>query len=118
VADLLVLFNSPGSPAFARIRTGTALGIALPNAIFFLWIASLAFKAQRQAPQTGGEAMMGKSGLVRSKISPRGMVLVNGELWQARAEETLESGTDVIVEGRDGFTLQVRRKTPSEPDAT
>ena len=118
VAGLLVLFNSPGSPAFARIRTGTALGIALPNAIFFLWIASLAFKAQRQAPQTGGEAMMGKSGLVRSKISPRGMVLVNGELWQARAEETLESGTDVIVEGRDGFTLQVRRKTPSEPDAT
>ena len=41
VTGLLVFFNSPGSPEFARIRIGTAIAIALPNALFFLWVAAL-----------------------------------------------------------------------------
>ncbi len=113
IAGLLVLFNSPGSPQFARIRLSTAIGVALPAAAFFLWVGIIALKAQRLTPITGTEGMIGQIGQVRAPLDPKGTVFVNGELWQAThsGDEPLDAGKLVVVEEVDKFLITVRRKT-------
>ncbi|MCA9939346.1 MAG: nodulation protein NfeD [Anaerolineales bacterium] len=111
VAGLLVLFNSPSSPEFTRISLAAAVGISLPSAALFLAIASLAWRSHRQPAQTGGEGLIGMVGHVRKPLDPQGTILVNGELWRAvaaKGEGTLETGTAVVVESKEGFTLYVR----------
>ena len=116
-AGLLVLFNSPGTPEFARISIPGAIAITLFTAGFFVFLVTMALRAQKRPATTGVEGMVGQAGTVRTaftspthKAPYRGMVLVMGELWQAEADEELEKGEKVIVTAVDGFTLQVARK--------
>ena len=113
VAGLLVLFNANDPPAFARLSVANAIAISLPSALFFLFIAGIAVRTQRQQPKTGREGMIGAVGEVRTALSPRGTILVHGEIWRAEATEDIESGSQVVVDEVDGFTLKVRRTEAS-----
>ena len=115
-AGLLVLFNSPGTPEFARISIPAAITITGFTAAFFVFLLTMALRAQRRQATTGVEGMVGQKGPVRAaftssthKAPYRGMVLVMGELWQAEADEELEKGERVVVTAVNGFTLQVER---------
>lgn len=114
LAGLLVLFNSPGSPEFARIPVGWAVIISGTTAAIFLFIMGKAVSAQFRPPTTGGEALLGAKGPVRRPFSSdkegppyRGTVLIYGELWQAVADEPLLRDIPVVVTKVDGFTLHV-----------
>ena len=121
LAGLLVLFNSPGSPAFARISLAGALMITAVSSGFFLFILAKVISAQRKQPLTGKEGMVGQSGQVRKRFVAgfdsdqiyTGSVFVMGELWRAQADEALERGDTIIVRKADGFTLQVSRAEPT-----
>jgi len=58
VAGLLIMFNSPNSPEFARLSIWAAIGISLPSVLFFLFVARLAARTFRQKPQTGQEGII------------------------------------------------------------
>jgi membrane-bound serine protease (ClpP class) len=113
---LLVLFNSPGSPEFARIGIGSAIVLSIGSSALFLAVTYAAVRAMRQQPLTGKEGLVGAVGHVRKTLVPEpggalaftGMVLVHGELWRARAAEAIPTGAEVVVTGMDGFTLQVQ----------
>jgi membrane-bound serine protease (ClpP class) len=114
LAGLLVLFNSPGTPEFARIPVAWAVVISAGTASLFLFIMTKAVSAQFRAPTTGGEALLGAKGPVRrpftnpKEVAPyRGTVLIYGELWQAVADEPLLRDTPVVVTKVEGFTLHV-----------
>jgi membrane-bound serine protease (ClpP class) len=117
IAGLLVLFNTPQTPQFARLPLPAAIGISLPTAAIFLFIVTKALQAQRKQPYSGSEGMIGKTGPVKRKFKPvpgredayTGTVLVMGELWRATAAEPLDDGEEVIVKELDGFTLHVQR---------
>ncbi|MCP4359193.1 MAG: nodulation protein NfeD [Chloroflexi bacterium] len=116
LGGLLVLFNSPGTPEFARISIPAAVAITGVSAAFFLFIMSKALGAQRKETVTGAEGMVGKTGPVRQSFQVqgedgryKGTVLVNGELWQAQADETIPFGVDVVVTAMDGFELVVEK---------
>ena len=48
--------------------------------------------------------------MARTPLDPAGMVMVEGELWRARAEAgPLEAGASVEVVAADGMELLVRR---------
>ncbi len=58
------------------------------------------------------EALVGKSGIVRSDLNPKGSVQVASELWSAEAEEgaqPLAKGTHVKVTKVDGIKVVVRK---------
>jgi membrane-bound serine protease (ClpP class) len=117
LAGLLVLFNSPGTPEFARISIAGAIGISLFTASFFLFLLSKALRAQRNPSTTGTEGMIGQVGPVRANISAsdeefvyRGTVLVNGEIWRATSDEAIGRDENVVVKGVDGFTLRVKKQ--------
>lgn len=117
LAGLLMLFNSPGSPAFARISIPVAVAITAITSGFFLFLLTMALRAQRGQPLTGKEGLIGRTGRVRKTFVPApsgsltfaGSVLVQGEIWQAEAEEAIETSEKVVVTGAEGFTLHVRR---------
>ena len=116
LAGLLVLFNSPGTPEFARISISGAVTVSLISAAFFIFIVTMALRAQSAQPATGSEGLVGQKGPVRTALTAvaegesfNGMVLVAGELWRAQADEAIEKGEVVRVTAVDGFTLHVKR---------
>lgn len=117
LVGLLVLFNSPGTPEFARLSIPSAVTISLSTAAFFIFIVTMAVRARKRPPITGQEALVGQVGRVRQPLALpasgrppyEGTVLVVGELWRATADEPLAADERVIVAAVEGFTLKVRR---------
>lgn len=66
---------------------------------------------RRAKPTTGAEAMVGKLAEVAEECRPRGMVRVNGELWEARCEAGAARGDTVVVDAVDGLVLVVSPRT-------
>lgn len=116
LAGLLVLFNSPGTPEFARLSLPTAVAISLVTAAFFLFILTKAVQSRSRPVLTGEEGLVGRTGQVRRPFEAEGegvfagTVLVYGELWRATAGVALAKGEAVVVESKDGLTLRVGRR--------
>jgi membrane-bound serine protease (ClpP class) len=106
----LLLFRTADS------QLGVALGVLVPVVIvvsgFFLAVVSLALRAYQRKPQTGDQGILGEVGRVREPIRPEtpGKVFVHGEIWNARSEEILETGTIVEVVGIDHLLLTVKKR--------
>lgn len=120
LVGLLVLFNSPGTPDFARISITSAIGITIFTSAFFIFLVAKALQAQRRQPITGTEGLVSMLGSVRTELTAtstdpeftEGTVLVNGEIWRAVSDEEIASGEQVVVKGVDGFTLRVKKISP------
>lgn len=116
LGGLLLLFNTPGTPEFARISIPAALAITLGTAAFFIFIVGKALQAQKAKPYGGIEDIEREPGVARSNFTEStennysGTVLLLGELWQATATEPITYGDTIEVVGKDGFTLQVKKK--------
>lgn len=102
----LMLFRSTDS------TQGLALSVLIPTIIavstFFVSVAALAFKAQMRKPLTGMEALIGMEGEVLSDLDPQGKVFVNGEIWNAQAQETILKGQKVVVVAVENLKLKVK----------
>jgi membrane-bound serine protease (ClpP class) len=103
--------------AFLLFNTGelevpwlTIVALALGTGAFFAFAIAKAVAAQRRHPVTGFEGILGQTAVVRQALEPEGMILVEGELWHAESESgPLAVGERVVVTGRDGYRLRVRR---------
>jgi membrane-bound serine protease (ClpP class) len=107
VLGSLMLFRVPGStPALA-------MSVFIPTVVtisaFFVTVAGLAFRAQVSKPQIGVEAFEGLVGDARTDLSPEGKVFVNGELWNAEADEEIHAGEKVQVVSMHNLKLKVKK---------
>jgi membrane-bound serine protease (ClpP class) len=95
-----------------------SLKLMMPTIIlvggFFVIVSTLAFRAYRTKPKAGMDGLMGEIGLVKESIDPEGLIFVHGEYWRAVANEKIEPGERVEVEGAEGLVLRVKRA----PDKT
>jgi len=89
----------------------TILLVFLGFIFAILIITAVVYLFQRRSrPVSGMEEMIGLEGVVRTGLSPEGMVFVRGELWRARPRsEPLPAGTRVKVVAVRGLTLIVER---------
>jgi membrane-bound serine protease (ClpP class) len=96
------------------------LALAGASLLFALFALGAIARSMHRRPVTGGEALIGRVVTVRDAIAPRGAVIVDGERWDAVAEAPaagspvavdagIMRGERVVVVGREGFTLVVRR---------
>jgi len=85
--------------------------VVLTSVILALFLVRLGVVAQRQAPVTGSEGMIGVVGHALTAIGPNdiGTIRVHGEIWSATATEGLAEGTPVKVTRIDGLILTVRK---------
>jgi membrane-bound serine protease (ClpP class) len=111
IMGALVLFNSPGTPAFQRVSIPLVVATGLVTAGLFLLVVSSAIRAQRRRAEVGSEALVGRVAQARTNLDPTGTVHIAGELWSARLAEgegTIPKGASVTVERVEGLQLLVR----------
>jgi membrane-bound ClpP family serine protease len=67
-------------------------------------------RALKRQVQAGLPSMVGTGGKAASRLAPKGMVKIRGELWGAIAEgDTINTGEDILVIEQKGLKLIVRR---------
>jgi membrane-bound serine protease (ClpP class) len=103
-----------GGSGGGTVRVVAAVAAAL--ALTVGWVALLARRAviaARRRERAVGEALSGRTGVVRAWNGDGGEVFVDGALWRARSsragEDRLDPGDAVVVERVSGPTLAVRR---------
>lgn len=101
---LLVHSHGPAlRPALWAVVTGV-----LGSLLFYGIVMTIVLRALRGQNARLGQALVGRSGQVRSTLNPQGHVLVEGALWRARAvgwEGPVAAGTPVRVTGVDEEAL-------------
>lgn len=98
--------SMPTMEMTAPIIISIVLGVA-----FVIFIVYAIVKVQGRKVSAGVEEMIGKEAVVRTTLDPKGMVLAEGELWAAVAEDgKIESGEEVIISQVKGLKLWVVKK--------
>ncbi len=104
----LLLFDR-GDPAFSLSLRLVVPGI-LVTAAFFGLVVGKGLRAQRLPARTGREGMIGQTVRTLGPVDgDGGTVLLDGEIWQAVAEEAIAEGEAATVTAVDGLTVRVRR---------
>ncbi|MBI3978448.1 MAG: nodulation protein NfeD [Chloroflexi bacterium] len=102
--------------------TSPYLGISLPLiglvsatiAGFSLFVVGKAISALRWRPAVGQETLVGQVGIVRAALEPSGMILIQGERWQAESlDGPVAVGQPVLVTAVDGLRLKVIPQPPT-----
>jgi membrane-bound serine protease (ClpP class) len=91
---------SPFAIAVAVLLWGMMLGVVVRKVIL----------ARQRPVLTGVQRLAGTAGIAKTDIAPRGVVLVNGEDWNALADAPpISKGERVTVVSVEGLTVHVRR---------
>ena len=112
IVGALVLFNTPVTPSFQHVSVPLVVGVSVVSGGIFFGIMMIAVRAQKAPIRTGEESLIGRFGIVRSNLNPKGSVQLGGELWSAMLEGgigKLPAGTRVEVMKVDGLRLVVRK---------
>jgi membrane-bound serine protease (ClpP class) len=100
----LILFDD----AAVRVAVPVVIACTAMTVAFFAALAWLALRARRTARVNGPEGMLGRRATVLQGLSPRGLVRLDGETWNAEATGDIPVGAEVEVTGVEGLTLRVR----------
>jgi len=107
----LILVKSPWPGT--HIHWTTSLAVTLPLALIVTLLMRAVFLAQRQKAVSGAEGLLDEIGVARTDLAPFGKILVHGELWDARATESVAAGAQVRVRAVEGLTLLVEPRRDS-----
>ena len=104
----LALFNVPDSSI--SVSLWNILATVGTVTAFSVFIFGKGLLAQRRTPVSGREGLIGAQGVVKDRIDPVGMVLVQGERWKAQTTDghPLEVGRSIRVDRIENGKLIVR----------
>ena len=106
----LMLFEAP--EADLRVSWWVILPTVGTTAAIFAFAVTAGVRALYQKPSTGEYGLIGQVGMARSPLAPAGQVFIQGELWQAVAENgAVAEGEPVKVTAVEGLTLKVTKAT-------
>lgn len=109
MCHLVLLLPLFGLPVFWLWPPAVAVPAYLVVAVVSAGVYYLTFVALRLPVTAGPETLVGARGQVVGVESGDLQVRVQSELWRASANESLDPGESVEVQGIDGLTLKVRR---------
>jgi membrane-bound serine protease (ClpP class) len=104
------LMLTSGAEPYFTISPWSILFVVVITASFFAFAVAKAIAAQRRQAVTGKEGLSGITGVVRRELAPSGMVMVQGELWEAYTlGDSLAAGERVKVLAMEGLRLRVEK---------
>ena len=81
----------------------------------FLWIAvTKVLESEKMRPKHDLGRIIGDIGEAKTDIFDEGSVQIDSELWSARSDALIPSGSKVRVIKREGFILEVEPTSPDE----
>jgi membrane-bound serine protease (ClpP class) len=92
--------------------------VAFAVAWVFLFLTALLKLRHMSRERPTRASMVGEHGVARTSLDPRGVVLIEGERWDATIEaddEPIEPDTRVVVTAVSGLRLKVRREAGVPP---
>lgn len=93
------------------VDVGLIVGAAIILVVSIILVIWAIVLGQRRKVVTGVEELIGRVAEAQTVLAPKGMVLVEGERWQARLDSgKAEPGEEVIVTEVDGLKLVVTKK--------
>ena len=98
-----------------RVHLLTALAVSIPFGLITAFLMGIAVRARRNKIVTGGQGMVGETGIAETALSPSGKVFVHGELWDAVSVISVAAGERVVVRQIDGLTLRVEPVAATRP---
>ena len=99
----------PRMPGFA-ISAWAIVTVAILWAAILSGAVRLVLRSRHAPVLTGVQRVAGKTGVAKTDIAPRGVVLVNGEDWDALADASpISRGERIAVDSVEGLTLHVRK---------
>jgi len=106
----LILFSRSSPPM--EINRGLIAGTAVLLAAFFAFLITAIVRAQRRRATTGAEGLIGQVAIVKTVLSPKGIVLVEGERWTAVVDSgKVKPGEEVTITKVEGLILKVTKKS-------
>lgn len=95
-----------------KVSLYVIIAVALSTAFITLFLLRSVLRIRGQKVQGGKEGLLGETAEVVSPVSSQkgGKVFVHGELWDARSDQLIEKGQEVIVAQINGLTLSVKPK--------
>ncbi len=79
--------------------------------VFLVFVVIWVVHAHQRKVGAGKEELIGKKAVVKVALNPKGIVLVEGELWAAVIDEgSVAPENEVIITGVDGLKLTVTKK--------
>ncbi len=89
------------------------LAIAIPVYLVILivsaFIYTVALRAMRKPTMTGSNALIGKSVDVIDMDHHKGHVRIEGEIWDARSDDSLQKGDEARVIAVNDLTLKITK---------
>ena len=105
----LVLF-SHSSPAM-EVNRGLIAGVTVIIVAFVVFVVGAVVRGQRRRVETGAEGLIGRVAVAKTRLDPKGTVLVEGERWMATVDSgKVEPGEEVTVTEVEGLKLIVTKK--------
>lgn len=105
VLGSLMLFGGRGGDL--RLGLAVVLPVALVLGAIVLALASRVVRTQRAPRRTGAQALVGLEGEAVVPLAPTGMIMVQGEYWEAAAPAPVPRGAKVRVVAASGRRLEV-----------
>lgn len=110
VLGIITLYEEPLMPRdfyrdFYMFAGGFALGLGA--VVTYAVIKILQLRKERK--KIGAEAILGEKGEVVEFSEGEGFAKIHGEIWRIESEDELKKGDKIIVVGREGLTLKVKK---------
>jgi membrane-bound serine protease (ClpP class) len=108
----LVLMSS--NEAGLQVSRWLVIGFGATVGAFIIFLIGAIVKARRMPLHFGRERLVGAHGRARTRLDPTGYVYIQGERWEAVAEDPpLYEDTPIVVTAVDGLRLTVKRDPAS-----
>jgi len=105
---MLILWGLPRLGINFPIPALVVIGVLWTGFAILLYLSGS--KVLNKKPLSGLTDLIGFKGIAVTSISPKGMVRVNGELWEAISlDGNIQKGENIIIEKQDGLKLNVRK---------
>lgn len=93
---------------FYQISWTVILPMVAISLAFTFFVLKFGVRALRGPTLTGSEGMVGTIGLAKTNLSPKGTIIIHGEMWEGISDEPVEAGHPIEVIHIDGLTLHVK----------
>lgn len=114
IIAVIILFRIENVPEdyvyIVNIMRYTIMISGIVLSVFFGYVAYKGYEVRKLKPKLEAESLIGKIGVAKTDLDPKGQVNLEGELWSAecRQKPYAYEGEEVEVIGFEGLTLHVR----------